>query len=108
MFELRLLGGALSRTPRDHGALATLDAAFAVSAGGAAVDAASKAAVAKRLEDVRERLAPWTAPRTLLNASAPGLDATAGLRRRDVGAAVCRARRVRPGPAAALALRLSL
>ena len=58
MLELRLLGGALARAPRGHGALAKLDGAFSVFAGGAAVDASARAAVAERLEELRERLAP--------------------------------------------------
>ena len=69
VLELRLLGGALARAPHGHGALAKLDGAFAVFAGGAAVDAAARAAIAERLETVRERLAPWTAPQALLNSS---------------------------------------
>ena len=77
VFELRLLGGALSRAPRGHGALAKLDGAFSVFAGGAAVDASARAAVAERLEGLRERLAPWTAPQALLNSSAPGIDPAA-------------------------------
>ena len=38
-------------------------------AGGAAVDASARAAIAERLEELRERLAPWTAPQALLNSS---------------------------------------
>jgi hypothetical protein len=72
--EMRLLGGALARAPRGHGALAKLDGAFAVFAGGAAVDASAAAAIAARHEAVRDRLAPWTAPQALLNASGGGVD----------------------------------
>jgi FAD/FMN-containing dehydrogenase len=61
MLELRLLGGALGRAPRGHGALARLDAAFALFAAGAAVDAGAQAAIDERLGDLRERLAPWRA-----------------------------------------------
>jgi hypothetical protein len=68
VFELRLLGGALARAPRGHGALARIDGAFGVFAGGAAVDAAAAAAIAERHTEVRARLAPWTAPQALLNA----------------------------------------
>ncbi len=74
VLELRLLGGALARAPRDHGALATLDAAFSVFAGGAAVDAAASAAIAERLAALRDRLAPWTAPQALMSSSARGVD----------------------------------
>ena len=74
VLELRLLGGALARAPRGHGALAKLDGAFAVFAGGAAVDAAARAAIAERLEELRERLAPWTAPQALPNSFGRGID----------------------------------
>jgi FAD/FMN-containing dehydrogenase len=74
VLELRLLGGALARAPRGHGALAKLDGAFAVFAGGAAVDASATAAIAERLGELRERLAPWTAPQALLNSSGRGAD----------------------------------
>ena len=43
-------------------------------AGGAAVDASATAAVAERLAELRERLAPWTAPQALLSSSARGVD----------------------------------
>jgi FAD/FMN-containing dehydrogenase len=69
VLELRLLGGALARAPRDHGALARLDAAFALFAGGAAVDASAAAAIDERLDEVRARLAPWTASQALLNST---------------------------------------
>jgi FAD/FMN-containing dehydrogenase len=74
VLELRLLGGALARAPRGHGALATLDGAFAVFAGGAVVDASAAAAIADRLDELRERLAPWAAPQALLNSSGAGAD----------------------------------
>jgi FAD/FMN-containing dehydrogenase len=74
VFELRLLGGALARAPHGHGALAQLDAAFAVFAGGAAVGAAATAAIAERLRELHARLAPWAAPQTLLNSSGGGAD----------------------------------
>jgi FAD/FMN-containing dehydrogenase len=70
VLELRLLGGALARTPPGRGALARLDGAFAVFAGGAAVDAAARAAIAERLGELRDRLAPWTAPQALVSSSA--------------------------------------
>ena len=46
VLELRLLGGALARTSDGHGALATLNGAASVFAGGPAVDAGAGAAVA--------------------------------------------------------------
>ncbi len=67
VLELRLLGGALARAPRGHGALAKLDGAIAVFAGGAAVDASARAAIAERLEELRDRLKPWIAPQALPN-----------------------------------------
>ena len=70
-FELRLLGGALARAPHGHGALAKLDAPFSVFAGGAVVDAASGAAVADKVGELRDRLAPWTAAQGLMNSSEP-------------------------------------
>ena len=75
VLELRLLGGALARAPHGHGALAKLDGAFSVFAGGAAVDDSARAAIAERLEELRERLAPWTAPQALLSSSGRGTDA---------------------------------
>jgi FAD/FMN-containing dehydrogenase len=73
-FELRLLGGALGRAAEGHGALARLDGAFSVFAGGVARDAEARAAVGERLEAVRARLAPWTMPQALLNAARAGTD----------------------------------
>ena len=74
VLELRLLGGALARASDGHGALATLDGAASVFASGAAFDADAAAAIADRLEHLRTRLAPWTAPQALLSASAGGID----------------------------------
>jgi hypothetical protein len=74
VFELRLLGGALARVPEDPGALAKLDGAYSVFAGGAAPDDAASAAIGERLQQVRERLAPWTSPQALLNSSGRGTD----------------------------------
>jgi FAD/FMN-containing dehydrogenase len=74
VLELRLLGGALSRTPEGAGALASLDGAFSVFAGGAAADPAARAAIDDRLDTVRTRLAAWTTPQALLNVSAAGDD----------------------------------
>jgi FAD/FMN-containing dehydrogenase len=74
VLEVRLLGGALSRTPADPGALARLEGAFSVFAGGAAVDAASEAAIGERTADLRARLAPWKSARELLNSARSGTD----------------------------------
>jgi hypothetical protein len=74
VLELRLLGGALARPSDGDGALGTLDGAFSVFAGGPVFDAEMAAANARRLEELRTRLAPWITPQALLNASAGGID----------------------------------
>ena len=74
VLELRLLGGALARASDGHGALATLNGALSVFASGPVFDANAAAAVADRLEHLRSRLAPWTTPQALLNASGGGVD----------------------------------
>ena len=74
VLELRLLGGALARASDGHGALATLNGAVSVFASGPVFDANAAAAVADRVEHLRTRLAPWTAPQALLNASGGGVD----------------------------------
>jgi FAD/FMN-containing dehydrogenase len=74
VLELRLLGGALARPADGHGALPRLEGAFSVFASGAAVDAGTAAAIAARIATLRDRLAPWTTPRALLNSSAGGVD----------------------------------
>ncbi|WP_037495609.1 FAD-binding oxidoreductase [Solirubrobacter soli] len=63
--EVRLLGGALGRAPRGHGALAKLDAPFSLFAGGPAPDPAAEA----RLAEVRERLTPWASPARAFDAA---------------------------------------
>jgi FAD/FMN-containing dehydrogenase len=74
VLELRLLGGAMARASDGHGALATLDGAASVFASGAAFNADAAAAIDDRIEHLRARLAPWTAPQALLSASAGGID----------------------------------
>ena len=74
VLELRLLGGALARESDGHGALGTLDGALSVFASGPVFDANAAAAVADRVEHLRARLAPWTTPQALLNASGGGVD----------------------------------
>jgi FAD/FMN-containing dehydrogenase len=74
VLELRLLGGAMARASDGHGALATLDGALSVFAGGPVFDADAAAAIADRLAHLRTRLAPWTSPQALLNASGGGVD----------------------------------
>jgi hypothetical protein len=74
VLELRLLGGALGRRSEGHGALAALAGRFAVFAGGAAPDAAGRAAVDERLGDLRGRLSRWVAPQVMLGGSRFGVD----------------------------------
>jgi hypothetical protein len=74
VLELRLLGGALARASDGHGALAGLNGALSVFASGPVFDANASAAIGDRLEHLRARLAPWTAPHALLNAAGGGVD----------------------------------
>ena len=67
--RVRLLGGAMARAADGHGALATLNGALSVFASGPVFDADAAAAITDRLEHLRVRLAPWTAPQALLNSS---------------------------------------
>jgi FAD/FMN-containing dehydrogenase len=74
VLELRLLGGALGRPSEGHGALASLDGAFSVFAGGVGSDPEARAAIDDRLDTLRGRLAAWTTPQALLNSAAAGDD----------------------------------
>ena len=75
VLELRQLGGALGRpAPAGHGALAHVDAGWALFAGGYAPDAEAAGAIVAAFAEVRERLAPFTADQVLLNSSAAGVD----------------------------------
>jgi hypothetical protein len=47
---------------------------LSVFASGPVFDADAAAAIADRLECLRTRLAPWTAPHALLNSSGGGID----------------------------------
>jgi hypothetical protein len=64
--ELRQLGGALRRVPAEHGAMPTLEAAFALVAGGPAPDAATGDAVAARAHGLTEVMSPWSSGRSYL------------------------------------------
>ena len=78
MAELRQLGGALGRAPEGHGALATVDAAYAVFA--CAIAATPQMAVQGQL-DAREltgALEPWSTGRSYLNLSENAVDARTG------------------------------
>jgi hypothetical protein len=78
VLEVRLLGGALSRRPPGHGALATLEGAYSVFAGGAVPDRDAGLAVDAGLRALRVRMAPWIAPQALLTSSRAGTDPAAG------------------------------
>jgi FAD/FMN-containing dehydrogenase len=74
MLELRLLGGALSRASEGHGALASLDGAFLVTASGRVSGAQSRAAIDERIDHLRARLAEWMTPQVLLSSARAGAD----------------------------------
>jgi FAD/FMN-containing dehydrogenase len=76
--ELRHLGGALSRVPRDHGALARLEAGYSVFASGQAADVDALTAIDQRCEELRQQLRPWTARQALLNGARGGTDPATG------------------------------
>jgi FAD/FMN-containing dehydrogenase len=65
--EVRQLGGALSRLQPGHGALATMEAGFAVFAVGITATPEQEAAVRANVEAVQAALAPWDAGRDYLN-----------------------------------------
>ena len=65
--EVRHLGGALGRTQPGHGALATIEAGFAMFAAGISMTPEMGAAVRAHIEVVQAALAPWDAGRDYLN-----------------------------------------
>ena len=65
--EIRHLGGALAAVKRDHGALAWLDAAFAVFAVGSAMTPETVAATSADVAAVHRALARWDSGRSYLN-----------------------------------------
>ena len=65
--EIRQLGGALGRPAPGHGAIATLDAGFAMYAVGMAMNAEMKAAVEAHVERVLGALAPLNSATTYPN-----------------------------------------
>jgi FAD binding domain-containing protein len=66
--EIRALGGALARTSPDGGALAALDAPFAVFGAGMATPDRAEA-VAAGVDAIHDALAPWESARTFFNFS---------------------------------------
>jgi hypothetical protein len=67
--EVRQLGGELGRAREENGALAAVDAGYALYAVGIAPTPEAAAAVATRLGLVEEAMGPWAAERTYLNFS---------------------------------------
>jgi hypothetical protein len=65
--EVRHLGGALRRKAPGHGALATIDADFALFAVGIAATAEMAAAVKAHVERVQASMSQWDAGRDYLN-----------------------------------------
>ena len=65
--EVRHLGGALGRMQPGHGALATIEAEFAMFAVGISITPEMGAAVRAHIEVVLAALAPWDAGRDYLN-----------------------------------------
>jgi hypothetical protein len=59
--ELRHLGGALRRTRPEHGALASLDADYAMGAVGMVPAPELEASVRTQVQAVKAALAPWAA-----------------------------------------------
>jgi hypothetical protein len=92
VIELRQLGGALGRpAPAGHGALAQVDAGWALFAGGVAPDGEADSKIRAALATVRERLAPFAAEQVLLNACEAGVDPARAFAP-DVWARLARAR----------------
>jgi len=65
--EIRHLGGALARRSRHHGALASVDASFALFAVGMAMSPEMAEAVERHVDVVKDAMAPWDTGRKYLN-----------------------------------------
>jgi FAD binding domain len=107
--EIRQLGGEIGRARPQNGALAAIDAGFALFAVGIAPTPEAAAAVAGGLESLKAAMAPWAAERMYLNFAETPRDPSAFWpeqayqRLRRIKAAVDPANRVRgnhPVPAA--------
>jgi FAD/FMN-containing dehydrogenase len=72
--ELRHLGGALGRTPKGHGALATLEGDFALFAVGMAPHAGAAEAIKAHLDVIQGAICEWDAGRRYLNFSESAID----------------------------------
>jgi FAD/FMN-containing dehydrogenase len=73
--ELRQLGGALARVPDEHGALPTLDAAYAMFGVGIAATPEIGAVIAGHARALTETMAPWSTGSRYLNFSETKIDA---------------------------------
>jgi FAD binding domain len=99
--ELRQLGGELARARPDNGALASLEASYALFAVGIAPTPEAEAHVARHAQLVRRALAPWTAKRSYLNFAETPVDPaafwpeTAYRRLRRIKSAIDPANRIR-------------
>jgi FAD binding domain/Berberine and berberine like len=67
VFELRHLGGELSRAQPHNGALAAVAAPYLFLAGGLTPDEQTASAVAAHVKAVKSALSPWAARQTYLN-----------------------------------------
>jgi FAD/FMN-containing dehydrogenase len=65
--ELRLVGGEMKRTRPGHGALAAVDADYALFAAGPAPVPHAVAAVARAVAEVHSAMSPWAARQMYLN-----------------------------------------
>ena len=74
VFELRLLGGAMSEPDADGAAVSGFAASHSVFAAGAAPAPEATAATLARLGQVRAHLAPWTADQVILSAATTDRD----------------------------------
>jgi hypothetical protein len=70
--EVRHLGGAAGRAEPEHGALAAVDAPYALFAVGMAATPEMKQAVSQRLDQLHAALAPWAAGRFMNFTERPG------------------------------------
>jgi FAD/FMN-containing dehydrogenase len=73
MVELRQLGGALAERKPGSGALGSLDGSFAFFALGAPMGPGVGEAVAQRIADLKQALAPWSRGKPYLNFAEKGV-----------------------------------
>ena len=75
--EVRQLGGAIARSAPEHGALAAIEAPYAMYAVGGTPTAESVAIVLGQVNGVKDALSPWSAPCGHLNFAERRLDSRA-------------------------------